>query len=266
MRKLFFPAFAGLCVLFVVSCKPKETSIEKKSAQLISESQQVTQKHCLDKANEKCAEFSITYPIFSGGDTTIISALNKSVQGYVLSAIGGNAELPFKQALDSVGKAFIQMYLDDLKDMPDMPGGYTTEITHKIALSNAKVVTIEIDGYSFTGGAHPNPFALLASYDLSKGAKPLGINDLVQDTNAVRPALEKAYKQSKGLKASDPITDVIYPEIKQLPMPANVGLAAEGIRFFYNAYEVAPYAVGASDVLLTWEALGDLADKHKWME
>ena len=48
-------------------------------------------------------------------------------------------------------------------------------------------------------------------------------------------------------------------------MPANVGVVAEGIRFFYNAYEVAPYAVGAGDVLLTWDQLGALADKGKWI-
>jgi len=29
---------------------------------------------------------------------------------------------------------------------------------------------------------------------------------------------------------------------------------------------VAPYAVGPSDILLTWEQLGTLADKHKWVD
>ena len=106
----------------------------------------------------------------------------------------------------------------------------------------------------------------MVSYDLTKGAKPLEINDLVSDTNAVRPALEKAYKILKGLKETDALGDLVYPEIKQMPMPANVGVAAEGIRFYYNVYEIAPYAIGDGDVLLTWEQLGGLANRKRWVE
>lgn len=265
MRKPLLTAFAAFWALALMCCKSKDTA-PPKSNQLKSDPVQVSQKHCLDKANEKCAEFSISYPVFSGGDSLTTQALNKSVQGYLLSAVGGNGELPFKQALDSAGLQFIQMYLDDVKDIPEMPGGYSTEITHKVPLLNANVVTIELDGYSFTGGAHPSPFGLLVSYDLTKGAKPLEILDLVSDTNALRPILEIGYKLGKGLKASDPLDQVTYPETKQLTMPVNVGVAAEGIRFFYNAYEVAPYAVGSSDILLTWEQLGALADRKKWVD
>jgi len=229
-------------------------------------SRQFSKRHCVDEAKGLCAEFIISYPVFSGGNMATAVALNKSVQNYVLSAVGGNGQSTFSQALDTAGQQFIQMFVDDLSDIPEISMGYSTEISDTVPFLNAKVATIQMDGYAFTGGAHPNPFGSLVSYDLSKGAKPLEITDLVSDTNAVRPALEKAYKVLKGLKETDPLGELVYPEIKQLPMPANVGVAAEGIRFFYNAYEVAPYAVGAADVLLTWDQLGGLADKAKWME
>jgi len=38
----------------------------------------------------------------------------------------------------------------------------------------------------------------------------------------------------------------------------------EGVRFIYNPYEVAAYAFGQTDILLTWAQLGTLADKSKW--
>jgi hypothetical protein len=47
-------------------------------------------------------------------------------------------------------------------------------------------------------------------------------------------------------------------------MPMMYCLVSEGVRFIYNPYEVAPYAVGQTDILLTWEQLGKLADKSKW--
>ncbi len=264
MRNHLFPVLTAFCVLVFLSCKP-QTPAPEKPVPLKAENRQVSQKHCIGNDSEQCATFTISYPVFSGGDSTVAKALNKSVEGYLLSVLGGNGDVPFTQALDSAGIVFIQSYKSDQAENPGRPGGYTTEITNKIPLLNPKVVTIEMDGYSFMGGAHPNPFALLVSYELAKGAKPLAVTDLVSDTNAVRPILEKAYKLTKGLKETDPLNDVVYSETKQLPMPANVGVTAEGIRFYYNAYEVAPYAVGVGDVLLTWEQLGTLADKAKWI-
>jgi len=265
MKKPLLPALAAFCAIALMFCKPKD-NVPQTATPMKAESSQFSKRHCANESKGQCAEFNIAYPVFSGGDTAVASALNKSVQNYLLSAVGGNGQSNFAQALDTAGQQFVQTYLDALQDNPDWIMGYSTEITDTVSFMNAKVVTIQLDGYSFTGGAHPNPFGLLVSYDLTKGAKPLEITDLVSDTNAVRPALEKAYKISKGLKETDPLGDMVYSELKQLTMPANVGIATEGIRFFYNAYEVAPYAVGATDILLTWEELGSLADRKKWVE
>jgi len=264
MNQRYVTALAVFCAFTFLFCKSKDNT-PKKADPMKAESSLFSKKHCVNEANGQCAEFTISYPIFSGGDSVTVLMLNKSVQAYVLSAVAGNGQLPFAQALDSAGWQFIEQYTEALKETPDMPMGFSTEITDTIPFMNSKVVTIQMDGYAYTGGAHPNPFGLLVSYDLSNHVKPLEITDLVRDTNAVRPALEKAYKLSKGLKETDPLSEVTYPDLVQLPMPSSVGVATEGIRFFYNAYEVAPYAVGASDVLLTWEQLGALADRDRWM-
>ena len=265
MTKLLLPALAAICTIVLLFCKSKDSNPQS-SAQMKFESSQYLKRHCVDEAKGLCATFDISYPVFSGGDAATAAALNKSVQNYLLSAVGGNAQSSFALALDSAGLQFMQMYTGDLQDIPEITTGYATEIKDTVPFLNSKVATIQMDGYSFTGGAHPNPFGLLVSYDLTKGAKPLEINDLVSDTNAVRPALEKAYKILKGLKETDALGDLVYPEIKQMPMPANVGVAAEGIRFYYNVYEIAPYAIGDGDVLLTWEQLGGLADRKRWVE
>jgi len=265
MNKLLLAALAVFCAVALLFCKSKDSSPQAISP-MKSEQIQFSKRHCADEAKGQCAEFNVAYSVFSGGDTAIATALNQSVQNYLRSAVGGNAQSPFTQALDSAGLQFVQSYLDALVENPDWEMGYSTEIKDSVLFLNAKVATIQTDGYSYTGGAHPNPFGLLVSYDLTKGAKPLIINDFIADTNAVRPALERAYKLSKGLKETDPLGEVVYPEITQLPMPANVGVSAQGIHFFYNAYEVGPYAVGASELLLTWEQLGNLADKKRWLE
>jgi hypothetical protein len=44
----------------------------------------------------------------------------------------------------------------------------------------------------------------------------------------------------------------------------HAGIVREGIRFLYNPYDVASWAVGRTDVLLTWEQLGALAERTRW--
>jgi hypothetical protein len=266
MRKLFAFCLSAYCAAILFSCSDSNTSKPTTaSAEMMSaESREYVRRKCLDEAGEHCVEFNIKYPVFAGGD--VAAAVNKSVQDYLLSAVGGDAKFAFEVALDSAYTRFEQMYEQDRKDIPEIAMGYSTQISCAVSYLNKKVATVQMEGYSFTGGAHGNPFGSITSYDLKNNGKPLGIKDFVQDTNAVRPLLETAYKISKGLKASDPLTDVTYPEMTQLPMPANVGVAAEGIRFYYNAYEVAPYAVGPADIVLPWETLGTLADRQKWVD
>jgi hypothetical protein len=49
-----------------------------------------------------------------------------------------------------------------------------------------------------------------------------------------------------------------------LALPSNVCIIKEGVRFVYNPYEIMAYAYGMSDVVITWEELGKLADRAKW--
>ncbi|MBN8677184.1 MAG: DUF3298 and DUF4163 domain-containing protein [Chitinophagales bacterium] len=265
MRKMLSCSALLCCGLWMFfACGTKQQAPEQKSS-LKVESSLYTKTSCVDEAKASCATFKVSYPIFSSGDTALTKALNQSLQEFVISAVGGNGQLPFAVALDSASKQFFDLFQADIKERPEMALEYTTQIQDTIPFLNQKVATVQMDGYSYTGGAHGNPFTMLVSYDLSKSAKPLEITDLISDTTAVKPILEKAYKVSKGLKETDPLTDVVYPEITQIPLPAQIAVVSNGVVFFYNAYEIAPYAVGASAVLLTWEQLGALADKQKWL-
>jgi hypothetical protein len=49
-----------------------------------------------------------------------------------------------------------------------------------------------------------------------------------------------------------------------LPVPVHFGIVADGVQFLYNPYDVASWAVGRTDVLLTWEQLSGTADRTRW--
>lgn len=254
-----------LCLaLFVFACKSKNTNSASQASALKSDTRTFSKKFC--DPSDVCASFEVSVPELSGGDSAVTTAVNHSVQSFILSTVGANVSLPFPAAMDAAGEQFVEMFKQSQTENPDMPMGYSMEIKGSTLLLNKKVATVHLDGYSFTGGAHPNPFTTVVSYNMQDGGNVLNINALVADTNAVRSMLEAGYKQAKGMKPEENISELLYPELPQLPMPANAAVLPQGILFYYNAYEVAPYAVGPTEIVLSWEQLGALSDKTKWVE
>lgn len=262
MRKLLITGLFLSLAVSIFSCKSKETSAAL--APLKSESKNFDKKFCISE--DMCATFQVSVPQLTGGDSTVTKIVNRSVQSYVLSTVGANESLPFVVAMDSAAIHFIDDFKKMREENPDVPMGFSMEIKGSTLMLTTKIATMQLDGYSFMGGAHPNPFNTIVSYDLVNKGKALTVSELVSDTNAVRPMLEAGYKEAKGLKPDGDVKELIYPELSQLPMPANVAVLPQGIIFYYNAYEVAAYAIGPTEIILTWEQLGALADRKKWLD
>ena len=263
-NQLFNSLFLGIFLLFF-ACTSKETNSGTTVAPRKTETKTFNKKFCI--TDEQCATFSVSLPELVGGDSLVTKAVNHSVQSFVLSTVGANESLPFPVAIDSAAAQFIAAFKQTQIDNPDMiPMGHSMEIKGNTLLLNTKVATIHLDGYSFMGGAHPSPFTTVVSYNLLDSGKVLTLPVMVADTNSLRSLLETGYKQAKGMKPEDKISELLYPELQQLPMPANTAILPQGIIFYYNAYEVAPYAVGPTEIILSWEQLGALADRKKWLD
>jgi hypothetical protein len=265
MRKHLHVGLATCLALCVFACKNSNAPSAAPAAPLRSDTQAFYKKDCISEG--QCAIFDVKLPVLAGGDTAVTARVNASVQSYVRSVVGANELLAFPVAMDSAALAFVGQYRKDWSEGPPPEGmSYLMEINGGAPLLNTKIATLQLEGSAYAGGAHPAPFAMLVSYDLASGGKALTAADLLRDTNAVRPLLETGYKLSKGMKPEDDIRELLYPESPNLPIAAHVAVLPQGLVFYYNAYEVAPYAVGPAEILLSWEQLGDLADKQKWLD
>ncbi len=209
-----------------------------------------------------CATLDLSYPVLTGGTATT-AAINDSIEAFVYLVAEADANLPLAQALDSAAWHMFAM----LKEGQDVGGAeyslsYTNELKSKVVWQTNRYLSLEMNTYAFAGGAHGIYGTLLETFDLNTG-KPLELTDIIRDTTALRLLLEKAFVDAK--KADAPaatLKDLLL--VDQLTMPAMYCLVPAGVRFVYNPYEVAPYAVGQTDILLTWQQLGALTDPAKW--
>lgn len=262
IKRLLFPLGAG-ALLFLFACKSKDSQGNAAVEILKPETRTFVKRHCVSQ--DQCADFNIAYLNVGGSDAALADAVNKAVQARTIAGLEGNKNLPFEVALDSAGILFIDQYVQLTTEVPDYKQGMENQLTSNVLLNNAKVMTVRLDYYS-SGGAHPNTASAVMSFDLQNGGRELRATDLLKDTAAVLPLLENAYKKAKELKETDDIGQLLLTENKKLPLPANVGVVPEGILFAYIDYEVAPHAVGPTDIVLTWKQLGPLTDKSKWVQ
>ncbi len=120
-----------------------------------------------------------------------------------------------------------------------------------------QIVNIRLDNASYTGGAHPNRYAVSYLFDLEAGQfiDPLQVADNPESfhTSAVALLLEKA--------VAHPVFDSFWQDYPELIARWNEGTVlfdSEGMRAVYSPYVIAPYGMGDVELLLTWEELAPL--------
>ena len=223
-------------------------------------------KDCL--RDSACAELNLVLPQLSGGANPVaIAAINDSLRAQASAALEVNPKLSLEQAFDSSMLDLFNGLKEQLKMAPDWPGSYSREVAGKTLWQSPRYASFQVEMSAFTGGAHGNYAAVLSTYDLTTG-KSVPLTEVVRDTAALVPMLEKGFVEAKKEAATDTLklSDLLFEEFKHLPVSTNFCVVKEGVRFFYNPYEVAPWAVGSTEITLTWEQLGALADSKKMSE
>ena len=222
-------------------------------------------------APSSCATVSLTMPRLalrpglppadSAALAPIVRALGDSLRALAGLPLGA----PLQGAVDGTRDRLFRQLRAAGRQMTDWGMGFSSQTTVQVRWQSTRVLTVELETSSFTGGAHGDYAATLRSYDLRTGA-PIPVTAMVRDTAALVPMLEAGFARAKADSgtAPPPLRELLYPEVQRLPVSGHAGIVADGIRFLYNPYEVASWAVGRTDILLTWEQLGALAARTPW--
>lgn len=222
--------------------------------------QEYQSKKCLN--DSVCSEINLQYPVFSGGAAA--ERLNDSVEVALYMAANADRALPLPAALDSAAAQLFATLRSDYAEGFRL--GYTLELKSEVLLQTNKLISLQMDGYIFSGGAHGYYYTVLNTFDIAT-AESLRLSELVTDTAALRPLLERAFVDNHEEDIPNvTLKDLLLDPEQPLALPLNYCIVPSGIRFIYNPYEVAPYAVGQTDITLGWPLLGPLADKKKWLE
>ncbi len=158
--------------------------------------------------------------------------------------------------------AFFSGYQDDNKevtndDLKDAGPSYNYEEESNllIAYQSSKILSLNLSGSSFTGGAHGNSFTITTSLNLATN-KPILLKDILttEGVKKLRALLESSFRKQYDLKPSDSLTEGGLFENKIEPNK-NFYVTGKGLLFVYNPYEIGPYVMGGIDLYLSFASL-----------
>ncbi|CAA6828178.1 MAG: Unknown protein [uncultured Sulfurovum sp.] len=151
--------------------------------------------------------------------------------------------------------------LKNIQDLDeDIAGQWYNERDIKLFSKTPHTYTLSDASSGYTGGAHGFYNLELDNYDIITKEK-LTLPDLfLKDYNiTLHQIAEEHYKQLRGLKPTQSLTDDNWFDNIFL-LADNFAITKKGLYFFYNQYEVQPYASGNIEFMLPYSKIHHLVD------
>jgi hypothetical protein len=160
-------------------------------------------------------------------------------------------------SLEKLADSLIADYKRLKNKFPDAPLRYELERSVTVTLNKRDLISIEFDEYSFLGGAHPNSLILFSNINSKTGLKisldQLFINGFEKELNSIA---EKRFREARGLKPEDDLErSGFWFKDNKFALTANFLITKSGIKFYFNDYEVAPHAVGPTEIYIPFDEI-----------
>ena len=225
--------------------------------------------HC-DTTSNTGVDVSISY-ISLKDDTEGAQKINDSLRLLAVNSVVGwldsatVADHPDARTdLAKAASLFATDYEVVRKEMGGLGGCWELETTADTVHVSPKSVTVKVETYAYTGGAHPNSNLSFYTFDRATG-RMLTLEDMVADTTALLGVVESAFRHQQKLLPEVNLEDQGYfLRDGHFFLPANVGTSRKGLVFYYNPYEIAAYAVGPIQVTVPYEQLNGIL-KDDWL-
>lgn len=201
----------------------------------------------------QCAYFEVTYPEFSGLDTTVVNVIRQKMDAAVSL---GNPESQ-GQSMRQIGQIFIQDYDDFKSEIPEAFGGWHYKAEILVEVLTDSLLSLSVHDEYYTGGAHGGSGVYFININPKTGEEFTLDNLLKPDyTDALTLLGNREFREARELADTASLSETYFefPE-NEFELNKNYGFKNEGIVFYYNNYEIAPYAAGPTEVLIPYSDL-----------
>ncbi len=208
-----------------------------------------------DCENSGCAKVKVVYPKYEGSQGKFVNGrIEQKVAEVLLDFVpkGGNADSP-GGAVDAILKDFENVQ----KEFGDLSEQWEINVSIDVAYMKEDLITIVINTESYTGGAHGSNTTHYINYDWNK-RKELKVSDVVKDQEKLSAVAEQYFRKANNIKSNESLGDKGFYFDSGFELNDNIGYTSEGLNIYFNSYEIAPYAMGPTSIIIPYSEVKDL--------
>ena len=230
-------------------------SVAQCSNELVFEEQSFQKKTTLPCTGD-CPSISVKIPV-ANAVPVVADSINKKVFS-VLKEIIYFGEKPYtSKDYNGLLTSFINSYEKLQKEFPKDKFGWEADIKGSVKYQSENILNIEINHYTYTGGAHGYQGLRSLLFDPNTG-KSITNDELFIDKASFKALAEKKFRAKYKIPASKSINSSgLMFEKEMFQLPQNIFFTDKGLLLYYNSYEVASYADGAKELLLSYTEVND---------
>ena len=164
------------------------------------------------------------------------------------------------QDLQSLADVFVmefkQFKNEDSGDFNTAPWYY--EMKGNFNFQNEEWISLELNEYSYTGGAHGNYQTIIKTFNKAD-LKELTFEDLTISEISLAKKMEQALRSQYGLSPEDDLGAAgFWFEDNTFQLNSNYAIRNDSLIFLYNPYEISSYAAGIIEIGVPLSQLGEV--------
>lgn len=201
---------------------------------------------------DDCSKVEIEIPYFSG-DKKSFTVINDEILQQVSSLISFAETGEQFENYEELMQNFIQSYEKIKTDFPNEPIPWEAKIDVDAERLSKQLVNVTYDFYTFTGGAHGNYGKISQFYDLETG-KTVPVKQLFVNYSGFEKMVKNKFYAIYKLNEGDSLEEKGFMfEDNRFYLSDNIMISDDEVEVYYNPYEIAPYANGATELKFTFD-------------
>lgn len=206
-----------------------------------------------------CMNINLSYPFVISGPSEVITPINDTIAYHLKRnvAVFAVEASELETSLEEIASTYIQEFDQLVAESPEYPFSWEIEVEGSVFFQSDKVLSVALNAYAYTGGAHPNFFLDLINFDLKTGKK-LTLSDIFNNLDQLKVVVENKFREVREIDPKTPIADAGFFWGDPFTLPESFALQEDGVYFYYNPYEAAAYALGATEFTIPYDDLKDL--------
>ncbi|WP_298900836.1 DUF3298 and DUF4163 domain-containing protein [uncultured Psychroserpens sp.] len=197
------------------------------------------------------AEISIVYPK-AEGSKNLIDNINSPIEDYIVNQINFSEDAQTKLSIDDAVAKFNYEFKNFKNDFPDSAQQWEALIGGEVTYQSPEIITIAINSYLDTGGAHGNTNVRFFNFDPQTG-RLLTKKDLISNLSAFSKEVKRRLAEEMKTEDNPDFEDLFFG--KDFELPESLGYSDEGLIILYNPYEIASYAQGIIEFTIPFETI-----------